>query len=251
MEKIKAPMCKEWYIEGDGMYYGATFIPFKNITSITLMNKATKLLNGVISMKTMDGKIYSLGIPFKQKELGEEAFAIIEKSYGDAQKREQDEIEDNAVYKLKGVRGRNMRVYEDKCVLKTEVTFGSLITGNATDGSKTIFYVDCNGVQFKESGATIGYIQLETASSLMNNKSSNVFNENTFTYDTTVLSNEDASKIHGYIMEQISKAKAPKVQTIVQGKSSAEELKELFELVQMGIMTQEEFDEKKKQILDI
>ncbi len=78
-----------------------------------------------------------------------------------------------AIYSVKGVRGRQMDVYEDKCVITTFVTLGSLLTHNATDGRKTIYYSDVVGVQFKEPGVTIGYLQLETSASVMNNSNSN------------------------------------------------------------------------------
>ena len=94
------------------------------------------------------------------------------------------EVSQKAIYSLEGVRGRYMEVYDNRVVISTKATLGSLITGNISDGEKTIYYVDCIGVQFKKSDFQIGYIQLETASALMNNKSSNFFNENSFTFYT-------------------------------------------------------------------
>lgn len=85
---------------------------------------------------------------------------------------------------IEGARGRSIKIYDNKCVITTNVTLGSVLTNNATDGEKTIFYVDVTGVQFKEHGLTLGYLQLETASSQMNNQSSNFFSENTFTFDS-------------------------------------------------------------------
>ena len=87
------------------------------------------------------------------------------------------------ICKLEGVRGRTMTLYDTKCVIKTKVTAGSVITGNATDGEKTLFLKDVVGVQFKESGALIGYLQFETSSIQMNNQKSNMFSENTFTFE--------------------------------------------------------------------
>ena len=82
---------------------------------------------------------------------------------------------------LKGVRGRSLKLYDTKCVITTSVTAGSVITGNASDGEKTIFLIDVVGVQFKKSSLTIGYLQLETPSLQMNNQDCNYFSENTFT----------------------------------------------------------------------
>jgi len=106
---------------------------------------------------------------------------------------------------VNGCRGRKIYIYEHFVVIKTMVTVGSVITGNATDGEKTIYYKDCVGVQFKEPGVTIGYIQLETASGQMNNHSSNMFGENTFTYDTP--DQDRAKEAYKYIFKRIFEEK--------------------------------------------
>ncbi len=50
------------------------------------------------------------------------------------------------IYEFEGVRGRVLTLYDTKVVIATDVTFGSIITGNATDGEKTIFLSDVVGV---------------------------------------------------------------------------------------------------------
>lgn len=101
---------------------------------------------------------------------------------------------------INGARGRSIEIYDNKCVIKTDVTLGSIITHNATDGEKTIFYIDITGVQFKESGITLGYLQLETPSMQMNNKDSNFFSENTFTFDND---NEYIRRVYEFIIARI------------------------------------------------
>ena len=86
------------------------------------------------------------------------------------------------ICEFEGVRGRVLKLYDNKCVIVTNQTLGSLISGNITDGEKTIFLCDVVGVQFKKSGALIGYLQLETPSMQMNNQADNMFSENTFTF---------------------------------------------------------------------
>lgn len=88
------------------------------------------------------------------------------------------------ICKITGCRGRTIEVFDNKCVITTELTLGSILTSNATDGKKIIFYLDVVGVQFKPCRTTIGYLQLETGSGQMNNQASNTFSENTFTFDT-------------------------------------------------------------------
>ena len=87
------------------------------------------------------------------------------------------------LYQLEGVRGRSILIFDRKCTISTKATVGSLITGNVSDGEKTIFYTDVVGIQFKKSGGLIGYLQFETGSVQMNNQNSNMFSENTFTFE--------------------------------------------------------------------
>ena len=113
------------------------------------------------------------------------------------------------LYQLEGVRGRNIAIYDKKCVISTKVTVGSIITGNMTDGEKTIFYSDVMGVQFKKSGNLIGYLQFETASVQMNNQNSNMFSENTFTFEhgKNGISNEQMEAIYHYVCDLIEAIK--------------------------------------------
>ena len=65
--------------------------------------------------------------------------------------------------------------------------------------------------------------------------------------------NEEAMKIKAYVEEQIMKCANNKGGTTIvqQAASPAEELKKMKELLDMGIITQEEFDAKKKQLLGL
>ena len=119
------------------------------------------------------------------------------------------------VYDLIGVRGRRMKLYDTKCVITTDKTVGSLISGNITDGEKTIFLKDVVGVQFKQSGVLIGYLQLETPSMQMNNQKDNMFSENTFTYEEgkNNVTNELVKQVYEYLVDRIEELKYGSVTT--------------------------------------
>lgn len=105
---------------------------------------------------------------------------------------------------LCGARGRTILIYDMKCEIVTDVTVGSVITQNATDGRKTIFYKDCIGVQFKCTGLLIGYLQFETGNVQMNNLASNSFSENTFTFENkNGLSNEIMTDVYHFLVDII------------------------------------------------
>lgn len=137
----------------------------------------------------------------------------------------------NLICALEGVRGRSLKLYDTKCVIDTKKTAGSFITGNFTDGEKTIFLCDVVGVQFKKSGGLIGYLQFETSSMQMNNKDSNMFSENTFTFEEgkNGVTNVLMEAIYDYVTDRIEELKygttiieeTPTYATIINYKSAS------------------------------
>ena len=91
----------------------------------------------------------------------------------------------------------------------------------------------------------------------MNNRNDNFFNENSFTYDTSKISNEKMTEIVNYIKKRIDIYKSQKniqPQTQVyatQPYSPADEIKKYKELLDLDIITKEEFELKKKQLLNL
>ena len=156
----------------------------------------------------------------------------------------------NLIYDLKGCRGRNIQVFDDKVILTVKAGLGSFITGNVSDGEKTIYYTDCIGVQFKKSGLQIGYLQFETAGGIMNNRANNFFNENTFTWDKPQQSNEKMEEVSKYVKGRVDYYKNAK-NAPVAAATPADEIKKYKELLDMGAISQEDFDAKKKQLLGL
>ena len=113
------------------------------------------------------------------------------------------------IYSLKGVRGRDIDLYDTKIVITTNKTVGSFLSGNITDGKKTIFMCDIVGVQLKKSGLLIGYLQFETPSMQMDNQKDNMFSENTFTYEAgkNGITNELMENVYSYVVDRIEEIK--------------------------------------------
>ena len=159
-----------------------------------------------------------------------------------------------AVYSLDGSRGKHMDVYADKCVITTSVTAGSVITGNATDGEKTIYYIDVIGLQCKKSGLTIGYIQLETASGQMNNGTSNFWGENSFVYDPamTNITDSEIEEVISYIKYKIDAVKQAQIKCLSRNDfSPADEILKYKKLLDIDAITLDEYNAKKKQLLEL
>ena len=135
------------------------------------------------------------------------------------------------------------------------MTLGSIIASNATDGEKTIYYNDCTGIQFKKSGLTLGYLQLETASSGGggNNLTSNFFHENSFTYNPSQIPDWKMTEVVNFVKQRISETKKQTNKPVIQENSNisiADELLKFKQLLDMGVITQEEFDDQKKRLLN-
>ena len=151
------------------------------------------------------------------------------------------------VYRISGARVRSIEIYPNKCVITVSVTFGSIFSSNATDGQKTIFYCDVVGVQFKKPGMTLGYIQLETASSSQNNEQSDLFNENTFTFEDSQLSAFEAEKIRDYIVGQVELIKTMSCFGI----TPAQEISKFKKLFEEGIISKKEYSDNRAIFLNL
>ena len=163
----------------------------------------------------------------------------------------------NAVYFFVGDEGKVLTVYEDRVAIISKPSVLANFSGN---GEKTIYYCDCVGVQFKTSpsGCQRGFLQLETSSTMENTIANTFYSENSFVWidskksRKSTTSNEEMEEVNNYIQEKIKEYKKQKnqIQT-VSSISSADELKKFKELLDLGIISQEEFDAKKKQLLGL
>ena len=151
--------------------------------------------------------------------------------------------------------GKILDVYENKVVFTSTQSTSTVVTGlvfgtSMTQGEKTIYYKDAIGVQYKPSAIADGYIQVETAAGGVSSSSSQYGGENAIQFSGKQ-SNADAEVIVAYIRKQIEDIKNAPAGGVIQQVSPAEELKKFKDLLEAGIITQEEFDAKKKQLLGL
>ena len=140
---------------------------------------------------------------------------------------------------------KHLSVYEDRVELRAE---GSALT-NGLQGEKTIYYSDCTGVQFKLATRLFGgYVQFETAS--IAGQGDPYKSENSVPFRNS--QNDLMTKVVEYVKDQIRKAKSSNGGTVInEAPSSADELLKFKQLFDAGVITQEEFDAKKKQLLGL
>ena len=151
--------------------------------------------------------------------------------------------------------GKILDVYENKVVFTSTQSTSTIVTGlvfgtSMTQGEKTIYFKDAIGVQYKPSSIADGYIQVETAAGGVSTSNSQYSGENSIQFSGKK-SNEEAEIIVSYIRKQIEDIKNAPIGGVVQQLSPAEELKKFKDLLELGVITQEEFDAKKKQLLGL
>ena len=116
-------------------------------------------------------------------------------------------------------------------------------------GDKTIHYSDLTAVQFKKAGWTSGHIQFsilggrESVGGVMAASS----DENTITFGNNM--NKKAEEIVNYINQKIKEAKMSK--TAIKELSAVDEIVKYKQLLDTGIITIEEFEKKKKELLGL
>ena len=151
------------------------------------------------------------------------------------------------VFTLDGVGGR-LLVHEDKIeILRSE----SDVWMHGFKGNKTLYYHSITALQMLKGGATNGYIQF---SILGGNESKGGIWAATSDENTIMFSkdkNEIAQKIHDYIERKLLESHNPKSVSSVSQSSSIDEIKKMKELLDIGAVSQEEFDAFKKKTLGL
>ena len=235
----------KWAVTDNGLEYLNRIYPFEQMESVRITKQPSIVSNGG-SVSFLMKNAPSVPVSYKKGD-HERVVKLVAEINKKLDSKKIDE-EPGIVYALHGARGKHLYIYEDHCCIKSSSSFTTLVIGNATDGAKDIYYSDVLGVQCKAPSATLGYIQLETPSLMMNNSASNFFNENTFTYTDKDLSPEKANEVIAFLKSKVSEYKKAK-QAPVAVTSNADELLKYKQLLDLGVITQEEFEKKKQELL--
>lgn len=149
------------------------------------------------------------------------------------------------IHRMTGQNGK-LYLYEDRIVIERKGYIANSIFGAASD--KIIPLDSVASVQFKKPGFFVGYLQFGIYGAV--EAKSNVFNanedENTVTFSSK--KTELAISIKNYIENAISQRSKS---SSVRSESIADEILKFKQLADSGVITQEEFEAKKKQLLGI
>lgn len=156
--------------------------------------------------------------------------------------------DDNEIlYTLKGTNGQ-LYVYENKIVISRKGVIAFMNHG--LKGAKTIPISQIKSIQVKLSKLTAGYIQFGVGGGLENvgglQQAASDENSITFPYRYNKLVNEIKTYIENIMLKQNDTSTSNNVSI-----STADEIKRFKELLDMGIITQDEFEAKKKQLLGL
>lgn len=158
-------------------------------------------------------------------------------------------MENTVIYELNGCVGDILYVYEDRIVIKHKGILNFMAMG--LKGDKTIFFSDLTSIQLKKAGLTSGYLQFSLPGGKEN--TGGVFgatqDENTITFVANM--NNLAEEVHEYINTKIRSLKNTVINNSNATLSIADELHKFKELLDMGVISQEEFDTQKKQLLNV
>ena len=120
---------------------------------------------------------------------------------------------------------------------------------------RTMFYGDIACVEFKKSGFCGGYMKFIVAgANEMKVKNSAVIgarqsfkDQNSITFKAFEKRDQE---VYDFIMKKMAEVKKGNGGTIVQQSSNLDELKKLAELKKMGAISESEFEEQKKKLLN-
>lgn len=162
---------------------------------------------------------------------------------------------ENKIFEVESVTGQVMNVYEDRIELTQNGVIGLLTQG--LQGTKTYFFSDITTIQFKNCGWTSGFFEFTFAGSIDGRGGAwgGMNNDNRFTFGKPTIKGAKAlavemEKVNTYLQEQVRLAKKEPAQTIA-NISPADEIVKYKALLDQGVITQEEFEIKKKQLLGL
>ena len=243
-----------WTVTDDGILFKGSEYKYDEINNFRLITTpTTPLTGGVIQFFSSGGKVITLAFKYADKERVHSAVQFVNDKIDLA-----NGIVKNYKYQLTAHTGTRLEVYDDYLVIH-HMQVGSIMTNIVRGGTlagKKINFEDLTSVQFREpAGMTVGFLQFAYPGSIESKGglTAMINDENSVPIQPTMV--PLAQEIYEFIEKRRKEIKSQNrqpVQTVqITEKSSAEQIREFKELMDMGIITQEEFDAKKKQLLGL
>lgn len=247
-ERFKPWFKKLWGVTDEGVIFDKTLIPYSKEPRIKIVISPSASTCGVGHL-TYEGRTEVISWENKDRERAAQAINFANQ-HSDAVSGN----DDGKKYAFTSHTGTSLAVYEDYIVLDY-VPFGSTVSNafkGGGNGGKHINIADITAIQFKEpGGVSVGFIQFTFPGS---GESKQGVRDALNDENSILVSPQNlavAKEIVTYIENRRKELRQPASTTIVNSLSPADELKKFKELLDCGVITQEEFDAKKKQLLGL
>lgn len=248
-ESFDIVMQKHWAVTDDYFEYGSEKIPYGDITFFNLATSAGLMTRGVIQFSyKSDGKIRNLAFNFGDRVRATKAYQFVQEKIAEANGQAKE-----YVYKLTAHTGSYIEVYEDYLVIAHMGTgaIANTMRGGVT-GGKRINYTDLTSIQFKEpGGAAVGFIQVIYPGSIENKGGVLDMINDENSVPVMPCDTEYARELVNYIERRKVEIKNQPASASSPALSAADEILKFKNLLDSGVITQEEFESKKKELLGL
>ena len=156
-------------------------------------------------------------------------------------------ISSGKIMRFEGSNGQ-IELFKDKVIIK-RAGFWAAVTQGLTKGDKTIYLNQITGIQLKLGGLVSGYIQFTLPGGIESKKGVLWAQDDENSVMFSASANDSAIKLKEKIEELKYKSTQNTSQTIQV--SNADEIKKFKQLFDEGIITKDEFDKKKKELLGL
>lgn len=262
---FKATWQKSWTLLNDRILYEDREILFTEIQSVKVFAKPTFATNGIIQI-IVNNKVINLVYPHKSKKDGEKAILYLLENYGGKeQKLNRKSINDiqTEINSLpcKDDWGTRKEIAELPAILGTDEHIKAMTSG-ITDANTWLIVCTNKRVLMLDKGMIYGLrlidIPLDRINSISQSKGL-LLGKISITDGATTRTIENVSNTTiNFFADTVNKeiqlykqAKITPITQVVHTTSAADELIKYKQLLDMGVLTQEEFNAKKKELLNL
>lgn len=239
---------KNYTFTDNGIILGREEISYSSIEKFTIVSAPGLVMPGIAAC-IVDGKNKTLAYKWSDRERFSQTYVkvkkIIEEIHG---------IKKEYKYVLQTHTGTALEVYETYLIIEF-VNSGSFMANamkGGGNGGKRLNISDISAIQFKEpAAASVGFMQFSYPGSVDSKAGvlGAINDENSVLISPENL--ELAREIYNYIEKRREEIKQSPTGQTFQSLSTADEILKFKNLLDSQIITQEEFDAKKRQLLGL
>lgn len=245
-ETFKTIGSRAWGVTDDHFLYGKEEFAYGELDYVRLTNLSS-MVGGTLNF-SFKGKTYACSFKYGDYKRALEAIRFAAEKIDEAKG-----IVRNYKYFFWSHTGTRLEVYDTYLIIYFMPTssFANLLRGGELGGKK-IDFIDITSVQFREATAVVGFIQFSYPGSV--ESKGGVFDavndENTIPFRND--QSKEAKEIYDYIIQRRTELKnIPSQPATAQQSSPVDEIRKYKVLLDEGIISQEEFESKKKQLLGL